>query len=71
MRLRHFPARPNIGTVMLFPYARILPLHLTILAGFFVAGSLIGVAFFLVVKAVADLMMHAVEHSGALEDAEV
>ena len=55
---------------MFFPYARILPLHLTILAGFFIAGSPIGVAFFLVVKTVADLIMHAIEHSGALEGAE-
>ena len=30
---RDLAKKPNIGTVMFFPYARIVPLHLTIIFG--------------------------------------
>lgn len=57
---------PNIGTVMFFPYARILPMHLTIvLGGIFISMenySKIILAFFLILKTLADLIMHNVEH---------
>jgi hypothetical protein len=55
---------PNIGTVMFFPYARILPMHLTlILGGFFGAvSSVLPLVVFLVLKTLADLIMHLVEH---------
>lgn len=52
--------KQNIGTVMFFPYARIIPMHLTIIFGMFLGpGSIV---FFLVLKTVADLVMHVVEH---------
>lgn len=55
--------RPNIGTVMLFPYARILPMHITIIIGGAVGGGPVALALFLVLKTGADLIMHAIEHS--------
>ncbi len=54
--------KPNLGTIMFFPYARILPLHLTILFGFVFRTSAWAVLLFLLLKTVADLIMHAVEH---------
>jgi hypothetical protein len=51
----------NLGTVMSFPYARIIPMHLTIIAGATVgAPSLL--LLFLILKTVADLVMHVIEH---------
>ena len=56
--------KPNIGTVMMFPYARILPMHLTILF-----GQLLGIQsartllFFLGLKTLADVIMHKIEHA--------
>jgi len=59
---RDAQGRPNIGTLMFLPYARILPMHLTILAG----GALFGGAFafflFGILKTLADVVMHAIEH---------
>ena len=52
--------KQNIGSVMAFPYLRIIPMHLTI-----IIGSLLGPAalpFFLVLKTIADLAMHVIEH---------
>ncbi|NOX16999.1 MAG: hypothetical protein GXO87_01800 [Chlorobi bacterium] len=55
---------PNIGTLMFFPYARILPMHLTIIfGGAFSKGSTISLLIFLSLKTGADLIMHWVEHS--------
>jgi hypothetical protein len=55
--------KPNIGKVMLFPYARIIPMHLTILfGGFFVYHSAVMLVFFLSLKSLADLIMHLFEH---------
>jgi hypothetical protein len=50
----------NIGRVMFFPYARIIPMHLTIIFGFVIPFGLI---FFLILKTIADVIMHIVEHS--------
>jgi len=53
--------RPNIGTLMFLPYARIVPMHATILLG----GAFIGTAAFFVfglLKTLADVAMHVVEH---------
>jgi hypothetical protein len=61
---RDLDRKPNIGTVMFFPYARIIPLHLTIIFGFFLITGSAGLVFFLVLKTVADLIMHGVEHAG-------
>lgn len=55
--------RPNIGTMMFFPYARIIPMHLTIILGGGVGGeSVWTLVLFLGLKTVADLIMHMVEH---------
>jgi len=50
----------NIGSLMFYPYARIIPMHLTI-----IFGSLFGSALplFLVLKTFADVIMHIVEHN--------
>jgi hypothetical protein len=55
--------KPNIGTMMFLPYARILPMHATILAGGTLAATGSN-AFFLFagLKIVADVVMHSVEH---------
>jgi hypothetical protein len=54
--------RPNIGTLMFLPYARIVPMHVTILAGGVVWGGAQAFAIFGALKIVADVVMHTVEH---------
>lgn len=62
-RRREAESVPNIGTLMLLPYARILPMHLTLVfGGVFISGKL-WLVFFLLLKTLADLIAHAVEHS--------
>ncbi len=53
----------NIGTVMFFPYARIIPMHLTIVTGGTLIASQTALIGFLALKTIADLIMHAIEHS--------
>lgn len=56
--------KPNIGTIMFFPYARIVPMHLTIIAGGAIAGaSPFVLLLFLGLKTGADLLMHKIEHT--------
>ena len=56
-------SRPNIGTMMFFPYARVIPMHLTIFIGLWAGrGSRTELFFFLLLKTAVDLFMHAVEH---------
>ena len=56
--------KPNIGNVMFFPYARILPMHLTILIGAYLEEHSTGtVILFLGLKTFADLTMHLMEHT--------
>ncbi len=55
--------RPNIGTVMMFPYARIIPMHIAILTGGLLAKTGAGLLLFLGLKTAADLIMHAIEHA--------
>jgi hypothetical protein len=52
---------PNIGTLMFTPYLRIVPMHLTIVFGL-MASDAFGLLFFGILKTVADVAMHAVEH---------
>ena len=54
--------RPNLGTMMFLPYARIIPMHLAILLGFGLASNMLGVLLFSSLKTLADLLMHWVEH---------
>ncbi|NIP29465.1 MAG: hypothetical protein GTN99_09095 [Candidatus Dadabacteria bacterium] len=57
---------PNIGTMMFFPYARILPMHFTIIFGGSIAkASSKSLVLFLVLKTLADLIMHMIEHAQA------
>ncbi len=51
----------NIGKLMFLPYARILPMHLTILLGTGMAGPA-AILLFGGLKTVADITMHYVEH---------
>ncbi|HEY4646555.1 MAG TPA: DUF6498-containing protein [Steroidobacteraceae bacterium] len=54
---------PNIGTLMFLPYARILPMHLTIMLGSAFGGEGAGVVLiFGTLKTAADVLMHHVEH---------
>jgi hypothetical protein len=54
--------RPNVGTLMFLPYARIIPMHATILAGGTFAGGAQAFALFGFLKILADVIMHTVEH---------
>lgn len=55
--------KPNIGTLMFLPYARIVPMHLMILVGSKMGkGSVMAVLIFVVLKTGADVLMHYVEH---------
>jgi len=53
----------NIGAVMFFPYARIIPMHLTIIFGSFLVFNTYTLILFLVLKTIADVIMHLIEHS--------
>ncbi|MDP6670705.1 MAG: DUF6498-containing protein [archaeon] len=59
--------KQNIGRVMMYPYARIIPMHLTIiLGGIFLTTGATGAGlliFFLGLKTLADVAMHFLEHS--------
>jgi hypothetical protein len=54
--------KPNLGTLMFLPYARIVPMHVTILAGGSLSGGAHAFALFGFLKIVADAVMHTVEH---------
>lgn len=50
-----------LGTLMFYPYLRIIPMHLTI-----IFGSMMGegkVVLFMILKTVSDAAMHMVEHA--------
>jgi hypothetical protein len=54
-----YRGRPNLGTLMFYPYLRIIPMHLAIIFGsMFPAGAL---PLFILLKTCADLGLHAVE----------
>ena len=54
--------RPNIGTMMFLPYARIIPMHLTIIFGFWMGSNRGALLLFMLLKTGADFLMHVVEH---------
>ena len=59
---RDTAGKPNIGTLMFFPYARIIPMHVTIIFGsLFSKESTALLIFFLSLKTMTDMAMHAVE----------
>lgn len=52
----------NLGRLMAFPYARVVPMHLVIVFfGVFLSGTL-PLLVFLGLKSLADVIMHVVEH---------
>ena len=55
--------KPNIGTMLFLPYARIVPMHLLIVMGATLGGgSRTALTVFIVLKTIADAVMHVVEH---------
>ncbi len=63
--------KPNIGHIMLFPHARILPFHFIILFGSLFAKNSVGtLLLFLSLKTLADLIMHLIEHSRSFKPDE-
>jgi hypothetical protein len=60
--------KPNIGKLFLFPYARILPMHLTLILGGILSGgvfeSRLTLAIFMILKSMADVVMHIFERTG-------
>ena len=55
---------PNIGSLMFFPYVRIIPMHLTLIAGGSIVGGGLGpLLAFLLLKTSADVAMHIIEHA--------
>ena len=56
--------KPNIGTMIFFPYARIIPMHITLFIAFSEWGQQRVLALFLFLKMLADVIMHVVERKG-------
>lgn len=56
--------KQNIGTLMFYPYARIIPMHMTIGPMMILGGNFSEVVllFFLILKTLADAVMHIIEH---------
>ena len=54
--------KPNIGLLMMLPYARVLPMHLTIILGAWLGGGAMATILFMLLKTVADVVMHRFEH---------
>jgi hypothetical protein len=54
---------PNIGTLMMTPYLRIVPMHLTTLCGDLFTHGRAGLLLFGALKTAADVAMHMVEHT--------
>jgi hypothetical protein len=60
---RDLARKPNIGTIVFFPRARVIPMHLTIiLAANFAGHSIVSLPLFLGLKTAADVLMHVIEH---------
>lgn len=53
--------RPNLGMMMFLPYARIVPMHLTILLGLQAGSKIHSLLLFSSLKTAADYVMHVVE----------
>ena len=50
--------KPSLSAIFLVPYIRILPMHLTI-----ISGLDWGLVKFVILKTIADMVMHLVEHA--------
>jgi len=53
--------KKSLGSMIGFPYLRIIPMHLTIIFGF-VLPSFLPMIFFMILKTIADVFMHLIEH---------
>lgn len=53
---------PNIGLVMMYPYARILPMHLVIIFGMSLQMEFVTLLIFVSLKTLGDVIMHVIEH---------
>ncbi len=53
--------KPNLGTLMFYPYLRIIPMHLIIIVGSTMTSTA-ALIIFMIMKAFADGGMHMVEH---------
>ena len=62
-RGREADSVPNIGTLMLLPYARVIPMHLTLVFGGLFIANKYWLVFFLLLKTLADLIAHVAEHA--------
>jgi hypothetical protein len=60
--------KPNIGKMMCFPYARIIPMHIIILFGGILSGGKMTLALFMLLKTFADVIMHVMEKKGFGDD---
>ena len=57
---------PSIGTLMFFPYVRVIPMNLMILLGGHFAGDApVALVLILGLKTAADVAMHVIEHAMA------
>jgi len=58
---------PNISNLAGYAYVRIIPMHFTIFIGFilFLDNKQGALVFFIVLKIIADLSMHMIEHAEA------
>ena len=66
--VRRDRSRFDDGRAVILPYARIVPMHVIILTGTFLARGAAGAVAFLVLKTAADLVMHMVEHARSNDD---
>lgn len=57
--LRH---EQNIGALMILPYARVIPMHLTVLLAFHLKDVSSTLLLFVILKTFADVAMHVFEH---------
>jgi hypothetical protein len=70
---------PNIGAIMFAPYARIIPMHLTIILGGFIGAvgsffstntNLAVIVLFISIKTVVDLITHSIDYKKLKKQAE-
>ena len=52
----------RVNTLLLLPFARIAPMHITLVLGATIAKGMAGLVLFCALKTLADAAMHVVEH---------